>query len=182
MFQSAVFNALVVGHLLADFPLQTDVVYRLKQQGWKGLLLHSGIHMVVSIALLPDLFHRLGLLFVLGASHMVVDALKPRIRFVRPSVTFLLDQSVHVLILFIITWFVRDVEPSLSFAVLNWLLLLALIPAVLMLISLLKQEGSLKWQWALARAGAEKVAGKLYQIAGWTSILLMAIFYLRIVG
>ncbi len=182
MVQSAVFISLVVGHLLADFPLQTDAVYRLKQKGWKGLLLHSGIHLVVAIALVPGLLSRWGLLLALGASHLVIDAVKPHVRFARPSITFLIDQAVHVLSLVVIAWFAQGLRSSLSPVMLYWLLPLTLIPAAIMFISLLKQEGSLKWRWFLPRAGEGETTGELYQIVGWAPILVMALAYLRTVG
>ena len=45
---------LLLGHLSADFPLQTNWVYRLKNRRWAGVLLHTAIHCVVTAVLLSD--------------------------------------------------------------------------------------------------------------------------------
>jgi len=94
------FLCLFLGHLLGDFPLQTDAVYRLKTANGRGVFLHAGIVTAVTLALVfPYGFKAaLGVLTV-GVLHGAVDALKLSWQRAEPRhahALFWLDQTVHV--------------------------------------------------------------------------------------
>ena len=40
--------ALLLGHLIGDFPLQTNQIYRLKSKSWLGIVLHAVVHVVIT--------------------------------------------------------------------------------------------------------------------------------------
>ncbi len=168
-----VFLSLLVGHLLADFPLQTDTVYRLRQKGWHGLLLHAGIHVAVAALLIHGLIQQWWLLLALGALHASIDALKPQMPVVRrPHARFLVDQALHVLSLSLVAWLARDLHPVLSAPWLYGLAAIAFMPALLMFLSILKQE-NMSLQTLLYREIDGPETPTLYHLAGWIPVVLV---------
>lgn len=97
------FRLLILGHLIADFPLQSAGVYRLKKNYLAGQLPHALIYFVVMLVagypLLGDREYRLFALY-LAASHLLMDLVKIRILDRRVGgnnlYMFLLDQAIHV--------------------------------------------------------------------------------------
>ncbi|MCB0186690.1 MAG: DUF3307 domain-containing protein, partial [Caldilineaceae bacterium] len=71
--------ALLLGHLLADFPLQTTWIYQYKTKSWKGILIHTAIHVLVTACLVKPLLQALPLLILLGILHFLTDYTKVRI-------------------------------------------------------------------------------------------------------
>ncbi len=92
--------ALLLGHLIADFPLQTNWIYRLKLQSWRGVLLHTCIHLVVTALLIHPIHHALPLLLQLGLLHFITDYIKVRVPARQQAPGFLIDQLAHLLVLF----------------------------------------------------------------------------------
>lgn len=100
------FLCLLLGHLLGDFPLQTDAVYRLKAANTVGIILHAGVVTVVTILLvIPYGWKAVAGVVVLGVLHGVVDRVKmywqdraPR----RAHTLFWVDQGVHVALLLLL--------------------------------------------------------------------------------
>jgi len=96
-----IISNLILAHLLADFPLQPDFVFRQKRRGWLGVLLHTSIFFFVSLLLLlPGIMqpHIIILLVTLSVLHFWIDEAKLRI-FRRHEVdnlwVFLADQAFH---------------------------------------------------------------------------------------
>lgn len=102
---------LVLGHVLADFVFQTEVMARNKHR-IGPLLSHVGIVIVVHLlAFMPFLTVRGGLLIAfIGGSHLLIDAVSARLRHrgvtVGPSL-FLADQVAHILVL-LVGWGLLD--------------------------------------------------------------------------
>lgn len=98
----AVFWALLLSHLLGDFVLQSDRLVAAKHR-LPGLLVHGGIHFVVSVFLLFSLLPGVWLtLLLLAGLHLVIDSLK--LSRERPGeqsspALFLLDQAAHLLLI-----------------------------------------------------------------------------------
>lgn len=46
-----IFWRLILSHLLSDFTLQTDWVARAKRNSWRGMLVHSGTHLLLMLLL-----------------------------------------------------------------------------------------------------------------------------------
>jgi hypothetical protein len=128
-------NTLLLGHLIADFPLQTNGVYRLKNRHWSGILLHAAIHVVATGLLLQETPKHWRMLVALGAMHFVTDWLKLRIPFKLQSVGFVLDQMAHILGLLLLAAWWPDVTGTLPTGLLYPALAYAFVPVVLMLFS-----------------------------------------------
>lgn len=173
-----VFLSLVVGHLIADFPLQTDTVYRLRQRGWWGIALHAGIHAVVAVALVHGLIRRWWLLLGLGLVHAAIDSLKPRLRFSKPGVTFLVDQGLHLASVGAVAWFARDLQSTLSGPLLYAVLAVATFPALLMFLSILEIEERPRLGRLSIWAGEGELLA-LYQVTGWLPFILLLLWQLR---
>ncbi|HNT98105.1 MAG TPA: DUF3307 domain-containing protein [Elusimicrobiales bacterium] len=113
-----IFWRLLLSHLLADFTLQFNVVNRMKREGLAGMVIHCLTHFVVALALvwqwLPDVWFRAGNLpfngwtamVLLLVTHYMVDQLRVytmrTLRFRDGLLSFLLDQFLHVYILFLL--------------------------------------------------------------------------------
>ncbi|KKQ70634.1 MAG: hypothetical protein UT33_C0014G0003 [Candidatus Peregrinibacteria bacterium GW2011_GWC2_39_14] len=90
---------LILAHLIADFMLQPSKLVKWKSESVKGVIVHAGIHVVVTLILiLPYLnLATVGIVLLLGAVHAFIDRTKIDIslksdKFVR---YFILDQLVH---------------------------------------------------------------------------------------
>lgn len=105
------FWTLVLSHLLADYPLQTDRLVQAKRHT-RGLILHIGVHLLTmfvlsgraSLIVWPQLL-------ALGAIHFVIDGIKnitahrwPRV----VVVPYLLDQLVHFLSIALIAAWIEE--------------------------------------------------------------------------
>ncbi|MCL4266002.1 MAG: DUF3307 domain-containing protein [Anaerolineae bacterium] len=126
-----IFLTLLLAHLLGDFPLQTNRIFRMKVQGPKGLALHAAIHVLVTALLIQNFWQVWPTLFILGILHYLTDWAK--LRYANDPLTpgFILDQAIHVLTLALLTMLTPQIIPVLPL----WFLIpaagLALIPALL---------------------------------------------------
>ena len=96
------FTALLLGHLIGDFPLQNDTLVRLKNEGQFGILLHVSLHILVTISLLRDPLQHIGLLATLFAFHWLIDTTKVQCGLDGKFKWFIVDQIAHVVSLLII--------------------------------------------------------------------------------
>ena len=95
--------ALLLSHLVGDFPLQTNQIYRLKSQSWVGIALHVAIHVVVTALLIHQPLTVWPMLLLLGVLHFFIDLLKLRLPIKRQSIGFLLDQAAHLSVLILLS-------------------------------------------------------------------------------
>jgi hypothetical protein len=118
-----IFWRLLLSHLLADFTLQFDVVNRLKRKNAWGMSLHCLTHLATAVVLtysrLWDVWFRLGPVQVNGwaalalmlAIHFMVDELRiysmKKMGYPDGTVSFLIDQVIHVYVLFMISPMIR---------------------------------------------------------------------------
>lgn len=113
-----IFWRLVLAHLLADFTLQFDFVNRLKRRSFWGMLIHCLTHLVMSVALtwnyLGDTWFSAGpfgvngweALLTMFVLHFAVDEFRiytMRSWYRDNTVSFLMDQFVHLYVLFLIS-------------------------------------------------------------------------------
>jgi len=107
--------AVLLAHLLADFPLQTDSLVRAKTDGIKGFLTHGAIHFAtVNVALLLFTHNTLwslytqAILIAYAVLHIALDYAKQlylRAREVPDSTgPFVVDQALHLLMAVAVTW------------------------------------------------------------------------------
>ncbi len=92
---------LVAAHLVADFMLQTDTMVRQKERP-AFLMLHSGIHGVLSYAALQAWTCWQAPVFVFAA-HSLIDLFKQRSGD-NGAAMFILDQSIHFASLALLAW------------------------------------------------------------------------------
>jgi len=102
------FLAVLLAHLLGDFPLQSSAMLRGKPQGIRAYLAHGGVHLVVlilcvatfiSIPMLTSLwFWIMAALYI--ALHLGIDRAKQRLvrnaRLADSALVFILDQVLHL--------------------------------------------------------------------------------------
>ena len=131
--------ALLLGHLIADFPLQTAKIYALKIKSWEGVMLHAFIHVVVTALLIYPIQYALPLLAALGILHFITDYLKVNLPATRQWPGFLIDQGVHLAVLFTLA---HQWQAELD----SWMPL----PALLLLITYTAFLGILVFLWVLA--------------------------------
>ena len=97
---------LLSAHLLADFFLQSDKLCKAKNEsGKKGAIVqlaHAFIHALSAYILLADWKNWI-IPLVIFVSHLIIDALKSRLHG-KGTVAFLCDQSVHVLVIVLLWW------------------------------------------------------------------------------
>lgn len=134
------FTALYLAHLIADFPLQTNRIYRLKTESSQGILLHVAIHLLVASILVEDALTHWPVFLVLGTAHFFIDWAKLRYPVYRYRQTpgFILDQFAHLLtIILIAAW-----QPELPIVLPSWFMwwgiFLIMLPATLVFL----------WVWA----------------------------------
>ena len=131
---------LLLGHLIADFPLQTNWVYRLKNHHWAGVLLHAVIHCVVTAVLLQDTLAHWPMLIALGSIHFATDWLKLRVEFPFQSLGFILDQITHVLALLLLATWQSEMIGALTPTLIHTAVGYALVPALLMFSSVMAAD------------------------------------------
>ena len=131
---------LLLGHLIADFSLQSNWIHRLKSRSWVGIALHVGIHIIVTAILLRQPVDAWPLLAILGLSHFALDWLKVRDTNPNRVLTFLFDQAGHLITLIGLAWWMSSVESMLPISFLQPLLLVALVPPLIFFIELIFDE------------------------------------------
>lgn len=102
---------LLLAHFIADFPLQSNYILKLREDGdlkksLQGACLHAGVHFVTSILSVIYFWSWKMVLVVavISLAHIVIDFLKSRLINKYPSKRynisiFLLDQILHLLVI-----------------------------------------------------------------------------------
>ncbi|MGT2667488.1 DUF3307 domain-containing protein [Streptococcus rifensis] len=123
ILQHPVFVALLSCHFLSDYHLQNQSMADQKEKDKKFLTKHLG-HvfwpLLVVGSVVPSLYGQLLLVFI---SHALIDFLKPYVKKLlklSDSLTFTLDQLLHIAILFSVTWHVLSAEISVANLFLSW--------------------------------------------------------------
>lgn len=96
--------ALLLGHLIADFPLQTTTIYALKVKSWNGVLVHALIHVMVTALLVQPFSAAVPLLLMLGILHFFTDYFKVHFPTDRQWPGFLIDQGIHLTVLMVLAY------------------------------------------------------------------------------
>ncbi len=112
---SNIFATLLLAHLLADYPLQTNWMVQAKRT-WPGLTLHVGIHLAVMLVLTaPSFAQSWPFLLMLAALHFAIDSLKNILACRRPHwVTgpYLFDQFLHLLAIGLVAALMAHAVPA----------------------------------------------------------------------
>ncbi len=136
------FATLLLGHLIADFPLQTNWVFALKLKNSWGIALHVAIHIVITAILLGGSISAWPLLSILALLHFACDWSKLNIPCKSQICSFLLDQAAHVATLLLLTILYPTIEPILSMWIVLPALLYAILPALMVSAAILGIEMS----------------------------------------
>ena len=116
------FLAVLLAHLLGDFPLQSPGMVRGKHQGIRAYLAHGAVHLVVLILCVAAFISFLWLtslwFWIMAALYMAVhlgiDRAKQRVvsnaRLADSAFVFILDQALHVCTIVALAWFL--IRPS----------------------------------------------------------------------
>jgi hypothetical protein len=111
------FLAVLLAHLVGDFPLQTSSMVRGKHQGIRGYLAHGAVHLFVLLLCVAAFisFHVLtSLWFWIAAAlyialHLGIDRAKQGLvstaRLADSASVFILDQVLHVCTIVVLAWF-----------------------------------------------------------------------------
>lgn len=106
---------LIIGHLLGDFYFQTDKMVLKKKETFGHMLWHGFVYSVVVLCVLTllggDFIKYVMPILIIGILHIVVDTLKIKIQkkwINKPKgegILFIMDQGVHIIILWLISQF-----------------------------------------------------------------------------
>lgn len=114
------FEYLLLGHLLGDFTFQTDKIAENKTKQWKWNLCHAIIVTIcMLIFALPLGSLIIGLVIMNGILHFAIDYYKSKLHAATPVYSlayFLADQTLHLLIIFLISSFYSGNAPSLPYS------------------------------------------------------------------
>ena len=98
------FLTLLLAHLFADFPLQSNALIRFKNNHLGGVLLHALIYTIVTAILIDRWTSYWPLIIGLGTVHFAIDTIKSHLSTGTEEIhIFLLDQTIHLVTMFIAT-------------------------------------------------------------------------------
>lgn len=115
------FWILLLCHLIADYPLQTDAIVKAKK-GLPGLVWHVGIHFLTMSAILVGLLAlgwrgALPAVLIVTVCHFFIDLWKTLLERLRPSWVvfgYLQDQALHLVSIFAVAlWVERSGGPGM---------------------------------------------------------------------
>ena len=98
------FATLLLGSLIADFPLQTNWIARMKSKGVMGLLPHILVYVFVTALLLRNPLQNMSFILLLGITHYAIDWTKTTLWPQCTTAAFIIDQIAHIVTLALFTW------------------------------------------------------------------------------
>lgn len=161
------FLTLLLGHLLSDFPLQTNWLARMKQNSHWGVLIHVVIYTVVTALLLEHPEDHIFLLVSLGAAHWLIDTIKMNSKNVCNLRSFVLDQAAHLGCLLLATGIVAYTATTLPTGIFSGELLY-LADSVALIISIMVMI----WVWACSTDAETVLPDRLVR---WTQQQMLSI-------
>ena len=171
------FLALLLAHLLADFPLQTNRIFRLKISGNRGLFVHVLIHIMMAAILLQHPDQYWDLLLALGLAHFVTDWVKVRFPGNPQWPGFVLDQLAHLVAIFLLSLWRPGVMAVLPLWIMIPLIFLVLWPALLMLVWVWANDVQQQTRYQESRSvhWASSRLLTISQRTGWVAVLLVMV-------
>ncbi|MBV7332755.1 DUF3307 domain-containing protein [Chloroflexi bacterium TSY] len=131
---------LLLGHLLADFPLQTNWIFKMKSKNWLGVALHAAIHVLTTALLLKSSSELWPLLFALGALHFLCDWAKLHYTSQNQLIPFLVDQIAHLFVLVLLAVRFPFAEPVLPAWIVYPAVVYGFVPAILIFVSIMATD------------------------------------------
>jgi hypothetical protein len=164
------FQILLVGHLIADFPLQTPMILRWKFRGGVWILPHIFIHAAVLILLVRNPMA----VGVIVLTHFVIDWIKVELDDGSDQgISFLMDQTAHILVLALVAQYGGVAGQQLAFDNLPIILGLAVVSAVFMFLNVVKVQMAEHRVPNLVCNYAFHVS----KIAGWAAVLSLLLSF-----
>jgi len=118
----SVFIPLLLTHFIADYPLQSGLIIRLKQKNYWGVLVHCLIHLGVMVLVMQGFWQDwrifLGVLIVF-ITHNIIDQAKVTLDKKHPKwrlTLYISDQLAHVFVVAGVAWWLGAIEPMGLFA------------------------------------------------------------------
>ena len=168
---------LLLSHLVADFPLQTGWVFRLKLRHWGGILLHAAIHSGATAFVLYPSADNWPVLITIWLIHAIIDRMKLFIKTDYLGLGFLVDQFAHGLSLVWIASWASNAAGVISPRFLYPLLAYALIPMIFMYISALTVDLNYRNPGYFTWPQNEYLQPKLLsQLSGYLLVVAVIIF------
>ena len=142
-------TTLLLAHLFADFPLQTNGLAKLKKECLAGVFLHVFIYVVITALVIHEPGKYWLLILGLGVMHFLIDALKLYYKQIVEIYYFVIDQCLHLLSLAIATyftlcWYGEPPQSTLSYVIvligLGCALILAIMVFCWVWVNSLKEE------------------------------------------
>lgn len=122
---------LLLAHLIGDFPLQTNKIFKWKNQNNLGLAIHVAIHLGVAAVLMQHPLQYWPVLAVLGIAHFVTDWAKLRFPSQNQAAGFVWDQLIHYATILLLSAWVSDIPAVLPSVVMRIAVALTFIPAIM---------------------------------------------------
>jgi hypothetical protein len=97
-------TTLLLAHLFADFPLQTNGLAKLKKESLVGVFLHVLVYVAITTLFLVRPLEYWALIVGLGIVHFLIDALKTRYKQTFEPYYFVFDQCMHFLSIALATY------------------------------------------------------------------------------
>lgn len=97
-------TTLLLAHLFADFPLQTNGLAKLKRESLTGVFLHVLVYVAITTLFLEHPLDYWVLILGLGVVHFLIDALKTRYKQTFEPYYFVFDQCLHFLSIALATY------------------------------------------------------------------------------
>ncbi len=162
--------ALLLAHLIGDFPLQTNRIFRWKLQSNLGILLHVVIHLLVTALLLQEPEQFWLLLVWLGVIHFGIDWLKLRIPVRHQAPGFVIDQMAHLISLLGLAMAFPEARSHLPLWFIYSALVYSLIPVTIMLIWVIMGDMA-RTQPDFAYSDLQPAVLRWSQRTGWVLIV-----------
>lgn len=115
---SSLFTILMIPHILGDYYFQTDKIASKKEKELKWVIYHSVIYGIVNFLFIKFIFKTIdfNIIALLIVSHAIIDILKYYCLEKASSINiFVVDQLLHLLIIFIVTFYCLNQGASLNF-------------------------------------------------------------------
>lgn len=170
---------LLLGHLIADFPLQTDWVFRLKKRHIAGVALHAVIHVGATAMLIQHPLHNWPILASLGLAHFVTDWLKLRFAGGPQAPGYVIDQGVHLGVILLVARWAPQTVGLLPAWILYPTLLIATAPLIMMFV--LVRASDLSQGKANASEQVQRARRRVwpsYQLSGLVAVMVVTVGWL----
>lgn len=154
--------ALIIAHILADFPLQAGVIYTWKTQSNLGIWIHASIHIFVFYLLFEPPRVWWPALLLLLVMHYLIDWAKFKWPVKPQLIGFILDQFLHVLSLIPIAIYFETMVPSIPQQYLILDFLIAMTSPILLMF----------WTYALDLSHL-KQGDRFFEISQWARANLL---------